>query len=204
MRICSIEGCENKHSSIGLCAKHERRFRRYGVTEIYLKRYKSFISAYEEQVIKNNDSCWGWKGSVNNKGYGQVFCGGEIKFAHRFSYENFVASIPSGMFVCHHCDNPICSNPHHLFIGTNSDNILDSIEKGRFKRVPDACKARGEKVAGSKLKENEVVQIKKMIEHGFGNKPIAELFHVGHATISLIRVNKTWKHVKLTGKKKDE
>lgn len=194
-RICSVEGCDNKHRSIGLCSKHERRFRRNGHLDVHLKKYNSFIEAYLDQVITNGLSCWEWTGSKNPAGYGLVFYKNEIMFIHRFSYMHFVGEIEEGNFICHHCDNPICSNPKHLFQGTNQDNIQDCIRKGRFKRAPDLLKAKGSKVAGSKLTEAQVFEIKKMIKEGKNNTEIAGLFNVTHGNISSIRLGKTWKHV---------
>lgn len=194
-RKCSIDGCDKKHSSIGYCSTHERQFRRYGRTTTYLRRYDSFEQAYNDQVIKNEIGCWGWSGSVSTAGYSLIFSNHETKWGHRFSFEFHKEPIKNGNIICHHCDNPVCTRPDHLFQGTMRDNIQDCISKGRFKYVSNNCKARGEKVGGSKLKENEVIQIKKMIEDGFDNKFIAELFHVRHSTISSIRVGKTWRHI---------
>ncbi len=79
------------------------------------------------------DECWGWNASRNNKGYGVVGFpskAGKV-YAHRVSWEIHYWPIPDGLFVLHRCDNPICCNPRHLFLGTSADNVRDMIEKGR-------------------------------------------------------------------------
>lgn len=196
-RKCSIEGCENKHASIGYCAKHERHYRRYGRVTTYLRRYESFIAAYEDQVIRNKDGCWGWSGSISSAGYSLIFCNHEIKWGHRFSFEYHREEIRQGYVICHHCDNPVCTRPDHLFQGTMKDNIQDCIRKGRFKLAPDESKAQGERVSGAKLKESQVIEIKKMIKEGMKNPEIARLYEVTHGNISCIRLGQTWKHVEI-------
>lgn len=81
------------------------------------------------------DECWEWTGSRIgariNKGYGMFYDGERKVYTHRYSYEIHNGPIPLGIFVCHRCDNRPCCNPAHLFLGTNRDNVLDSLAKGR-------------------------------------------------------------------------
>lgn len=79
------------------------------------------------------DECWGWKGTTNNTGYGNISVHQRPKQAHRVSYELNIGPIPEGMDVCHTCDNPPCTNPNHLFAGTRQDNVDDMIAKERGK-----------------------------------------------------------------------
>ena len=58
--------------------------------------------------------------------------GGKTEFAHRMAYRLYVGE-PGDLFVCHHCDTPLCVNPDHLFLGTATDNIRDAMRKGRRK-----------------------------------------------------------------------
>jgi len=92
--------------------------------------YKRFMS----KVIKTND-CWLWNAGKNYKDYGNfsVTINGCSKTyrAHRFIYEYFNGTIPEGMLVCHTCDTPRCVNPNHLWLGTVSDNTVDSVNKKR-------------------------------------------------------------------------
>ena len=83
----------------------------------------------------HHTECWEWKGAIQTSQYGQyVIRKKELsinKLAHRFSYEYFIGEIPEGMLVCHKCDNKICINPYHLFLGTHQDNTNDMVSKGR-------------------------------------------------------------------------
>ena len=78
-----------------------------------------------------SDECWIWQGSKTSAGYGQLWVDCKQVYAHRVSWEIHYEVIPDGMFVCHTCDNPICANPRHLFLGTASDNMRDMVAKGR-------------------------------------------------------------------------
>ena len=77
-------------------------------------------------------ACWEWTGSRFASGYGQLPAQRDTgSLAHRASWRIHYGLIPHGMCVLHHCDNPPCINPSHLFVGTNKDNSKDMVAKGR-------------------------------------------------------------------------
>lgn len=79
--------------------------------------------------------CWPWTWATSH-GYGRLRVFGRPMYAHRLAYLLAHGPIPVGMLVCHHCDNPPCVNPAHLFLGTDSDNQQDKVAKGRqWRRV---------------------------------------------------------------------
>lgn len=104
---------------------------------------KSRFTDIYERIIKfqvvNDKGCWSWSGSKDGKGYGTISNRKGSKFspekAHRVSYEKHFGLIPAGMLVCHKCDNPECTNPEHLFIGTQKDNMQDCSNKNRISKV---------------------------------------------------------------------
>jgi transposase len=133
--------------------------------------------------VRGNDECWEWKGPINKtrRGYGELSTGpGHTVHlsAHRLSYEIHYGPIPDGLFICHHCDNPPCVNPHHLFAGTHQDNMRDAAAKGRLV-IPNA----------SKLSVNQVRAIRidprKLRE-------IAAEYDVSMSVVSRIRRGKLW------------
>lgn len=76
--------------------------------------------------------CWIWTGALKDNGYGDCWIDGKIVGAHRAFFSLLIGPIPIGMQVCHRCDVRCCVNPHHLFIGSRSDNMRDAAAKGRL------------------------------------------------------------------------
>lgn len=93
------------------------------------------LNRFWNKVYKT-DSCWLWIGSRLPTGYGTFRVGKKVKRAHRVSWELHNGPIIDGsLLVCHTCDNPMCVNPDHLFLGTNLDNMRDRNAKGRNPQV---------------------------------------------------------------------
>jgi hypothetical protein len=89
------------------------------------------------------DACWPWQGRimVTRGGYGRLTVNGRIVGAHRMALVISTGGDCPGLFACHHCDNPICCNPKHLFWGTPQDNVNDCIAKGRKRSRKPALRA---------------------------------------------------------------
>ena len=135
MAMCSVDGCGSKSRANGLCNKHLMRMRLTGTTDPG-KRAEAPI---QERLGRHFDKlgpndCWLWQSTTNANGYGLIAVGrkGEGQLlAHRVAWELTYGNIPEGMLVCHHCDNPRCVRPEHLFLGTHADNTHDMMLKGR-------------------------------------------------------------------------
>jgi hypothetical protein len=82
--------------------------------------------------VRKGEGCWEWQGARLPHGYGHLSVPdrGHVN-AHRIAWELTNGEIPDGLWVLHHCDNPPCVRPDHLFLGTAQDNVDDSIRKGR-------------------------------------------------------------------------
>lgn len=81
--------------------------------------------------VEKTEACWNWVGATSRRGYGAMNIDNRTLQTHRVVYELTYGTIPAGLCVCHHCDNPRCVRPDHLFLGTHADNMHDMVRKGR-------------------------------------------------------------------------
>lgn len=140
------------------------------------------------------DECWGWTGAKAHKGYGHLLgsdgMDGPHVRAHRLSWEIHFGPIPEGLLVCHHCDNPPCTNPRHLFLGTVADNSQDSVRKGR-NWWPEF---RGERHPNSKLTDKQVCLIRTSDET---NAALGRRLRVTGSAVGQARYGRNWRHVEV-------
>lgn len=159
--------------------------------------YKLDDEKYHQKLKKqfNNNynisgKCWNWNKYIQKYGYGSTGYRSKTMLAHRLSWVLFKGEIPTGLDVCHHCDNRKCVNPEHLFLGTASENVNDCFNKKRKSH-------KGEKHPGAKLTEKEVKDIFKLREKGWTHQKIADKFCVKQTTISNILHRRLWSHVNI-------
>lgn len=131
------------------------------------------------------DACWPWLG-YTVKGYGRLMYRGKRVMAHRVAYELTYGPVDEELDVLHHCDNPPCCNPAHLFKGTNDDNVADKVSKGR---QADNHREHNPK---AKLTEADVAEVRELWRAGWSATAIAARFGVARGTIWFITNNLTW------------
>jgi hypothetical protein len=143
--------------------------------------------------VKKTKGCWEWIASKNQYGYGHFWINKFLFLAsHRISWMIHNGKIPKGICVLHHCDNPSCVRPDHLWLGTKGDNAIDMVRKGRNKYGD----VRGEKNGCAKLVKKQILKIKKLwITKKFIQKELAKNFGISQQQISRILNRNRWKHV---------
>lgn len=140
----------------------------------------------QERIEVSDSGCWEWKGAKHRQGYGSIRARGKTMLAHRLSWEIWNGEIQEGMCVCHSCDNPVCVNPEHLFLGTQKENMKDCKSKKRMHR--NIAKTRR-----CKLSYDNVLEIKKLFEKGLSRKELMSKYQVSPTCIAKIVTGKSWK-----------
>jgi ATP/maltotriose-dependent transcriptional regulator MalT len=149
------------------------------------------LLAYSE--IDTITGCRNWKRGLYSKtgGYGCVRFNGAKLPAHRAAYLVFKGEIPAGLFVRHLCHNRLCIEPKHLEVGTQFDNLQDSVKDKRFQW--------GENHHNAKLTCEDVQALRHLIAAGLSNVDIAQVFKISHVQVANIRHGKLWQHLKVVG-----
>ena len=166
------------------------------------KRAKSFLSKID---IKSPKECWNWEANKTFFGYGKFANNGKNVLAHRIAYVLANGPIADGKIVLHSCDNPSCCNPNHLSLGSHAENSRQREERGRgnkprgenhFLKKNPSLILRGTRHGGSKLRDFEVLQIRKLHKEGLRCAQIAKLFTtVRYKTIHKIIKGGGWSHL---------
>lgn len=194
---CCIKGCDRPAKARGMCSAHYTRlFTGQDMNDPVrnvcrgsdLDRLKSKIK------IDPQTGCWIWQASLSTNGYGQIKFGDRPVLAHRVSWILHHGEIPKDgskygtMNVLHKCDNQLCVNPDHLFLGDQSDNALDAVSKDRWGKRGLS----GEKHGRALVTENDVREIRAS---DLPIKKIAEKFGLSSGAVQHIRSRRSWKHV---------
>lgn len=101
---------------------------------------KTLIDKIEQRIERIPFSgCWIWMGATTAGGYGVVRHEGKLVYVHRVMLASATGVDIDGINSLHECDTPPCCNPHHLFPGTQLDNMRDMSIKGRGRQLWDVC-----------------------------------------------------------------
>lgn len=191
-KLCAC-GCGTPLSAPRFPSRQRRYILGHGIhSRVY--SHRPLAARFWDKVNKRGpNDCWEWRAYRDRDGYGHIRLDDDAHTdagAHRVSYELAFGPIPEGMMVCHHCDNPPCVNPAHLFLGENSDNMRDRSAKGR-KAGPVGAAHHNAKLTEDQVKAirqryaaGGVTMLQLAAEYGIGAGPVCNIIH-----------RKSWKHV---------
>lgn len=121
----------------------------------------------DKSMYKTEDGCWIWDGGTAGD-YGKVRFNGKTLSTHKASFITFNGEVPKGKWVCHSCDNPLCINPDHLFLGSPSDNRRDCVQKKRM--------ALGQDHKWAKLTNIQIDEVRKLKQEGMSYYRLSRIF----------------------------
>lgn len=154
----------------------------------YIERLKAKVQ------IDPKTACWNWIASLRPTGYGQMRYLGTTELAHRVSWMLFRGPIPKAdnvygtLNILHHCDNPKCVNPEHLYIGDQSDNAKDAVARKRWGKRGCVGEQHGKAV----LTETDVRIIRKST---LSANELARQYKVSKSAIQHVLKKRSWAHI---------
>ena len=152
-----------------------------GIIPTPTTRKGSNMKKVDELIImirRQTDDCIEWNNSRTIDGYGQVRYAGATRRAHKVAYciSNDVDYECVKGVIMHSCDNPSCINPKHLSVGSQHDNVIDCVSKGRFRSVE------GLKNPKSIVTSEDSRKMLRMRTDGMTYQDIADAMGVGKST----------------------
>lgn len=163
--------------------EHYARILKLRVENIYKRSEKHF---WERVDKKGVDDCWEWTRCKNMHGYGKLSWRGRLTKAHRVAWMLTYGDLKPTDWILHHCDNPACCNPKHLYVGDHAQNTRDAVERHCYRFGADHPMA--------KLTEKDVMNILALKGKDSQNS-IANRFGVNSETIRQIMIGNHWKHI---------
>ena len=152
--------------------------------------------------VQKSDRCWLWMGFRDQRGYGKLTWNSKSHRASRAAWELNSGPVPVGILVCHHCDNPPCVRPDHLFLGTPADNMHDAQRKGRMRMGRKARRTgrprgqRGEGQWAAKLTAASVKEIRDTYARGgWSMSELAVEYGVNISNVCRLIQRKLWRDV---------
>lgn len=141
--------------------------------------------------VRGPDDCWQWLACKTRYGYGVMRADGKQRLAtHILWFLRHGYWPQKSRTANHHCDNPSCLNPKHLYLGTPKSNTRDMMKRNRY------VIQRGELCGRAKLTNKEVYTIKRLlVRGGITQKELAFRFGVSKPIISRIKTGKIWRHI---------
>jgi hypothetical protein len=152
-------------------------------------RKKEPSDVWSSIIIKSDDECWNWTGRITNvkggNGYGVMGTHGKEYVVHRIVYfltnpGLITLKAPENKhikeFVLHKCDNRLCCNPKHLFLGNYEDNNKDAAMKGRSK----GSGKKGTLHKLSKLTMDQVREIRELSNRGLNNEELRVMYKISN------------------------
>lgn len=129
--------------------------------------------------VAQSDGCWLWTGIKDRDGYGLFTYAKKQYRAPRLALELDGRPVPAGHYACHHCDNPGCVRPSHLYVGTPTDNAADTKARGRARHGKKA-----------KVSADDIAVIRAAPGR---HQDIADRFGISRSSVSMIKSGKTWR-----------
>lgn len=204
-RVCSVSGCSGLPHARGWCNKHYIKWLTHGDPAAGMSHGAPPEETFWSKVNKDGPTqphmdtpCWVWGGARNKPGYGVFWHRRHYYRATRFLWLMRTGAWPVGI-MCHHCDNPSCVRPDHLYDGTKRSNFHDLKERrpDLYQKLPrpplDRPWAPAVDGRRHKLTWNDVAEIRADLAAGVSASDVARRFNIHNSVVSRIHTNKSWR-----------